>query len=123
MIAPFLIFFAVNVKEAINQGVKSNCQRRIYVIVYHNELICYDLLWLFEKISTFVETDIVQVSQRMCARNKFIATFSSLRFHSEIAVTVRHGVGIVRNCKNTVVSPNFLVCKFFGKAQVLHSFV
>ena len=54
------------------------------------KLMCRDLLRLFEKIPTFAETEIVQVTQRMCTRNKFFVTFSSLRFRSEIAVTIRH---------------------------------
>ena len=32
------------------------------------------------------------------------------------------GVSLMVNTKNTVISPNFLVWKFRGKAQFLHNF-
>ena len=124
IITAFLIFFAINVRQAINRGVKSHCQRRNICNSLSHWNWCVLIYYGFlKRYQPFAETDIVQVTQRMCTRNKFIATFSSLRFRSEIAVTIRHWVGIVRNCENTVISPNFLVCKFCRKAQVSHSFM
>ena len=45
------------------------------------------------------------VCTNMLWKNKFIIVFAMILF-----------------CKNTIISPNFLVRKFFGKAQFLHSF-
>ena len=57
--------------------------------------MCCDLVWLFENISTFVETS-TTTSQRLCTRNRIIATFPSLRFHSKkIVVTIEDWVGSV----------------------------
>ena len=60
-----------------------------------------NLLWL-EKISTFVETNIEEVS--LCVREiDLLRPFFSLRFHSKIAVTIALWVSIIKafNYKGT----------------------
>ena len=121
IIAPFLIFFAVIAKQVANQRVKSHCQWRNICnspSQWNWCVVTYNGFWkrcqLLLKLTLYKSAHVYE--------NRFIATFSSLRFYSEILVTIRHGVGIVTNFKTTVISPDFLVCKFCGKAQVLHSY-